>query len=93
MPFKKNDEEKGNKKKSIEEDPFALFDHLKKLRLEIAKLENVPVYIIFSNATLADMALKRPKTMKEFLEVSGVSEVKAKKYGKIFLESLRQYIK
>ena len=92
MPFKKNDEEKGNKKKSIEEDPFALFDHLKKLRLEIAKLENVPVYIIFSNATLADMALKRPKTMKEFLEVSGVSEVKAKKYGKIFLESLRQYI-
>lgn len=50
--------------------------------LQLARQEEVPLYVIFSNATLADMARRRPQTMEEFLSVSGVGEVKARKYGR-----------
>lgn len=46
------------------------------------------MYVIFSNATLADMARRRPQTMEEFLSVSGVGAVKARKYGAAFLAVL-----
>ena len=49
-----------------------------------------PRYVIFSNATLADMARRRPTDLEGFLEVSGVGEVKARKYGKAFLRTLAQ---
>lgn len=44
---------------------------LKATRLQLARQEEVPLYVIFSNATLADMARCRPQTMEEFLSVSG----------------------
>lgn len=47
--------------------------------------------MIFSNATLSDMAAKAPKSMSEFLEVSGVGQVKAKRYGKIFMDEINKY--
>lgn len=61
---------------------------LKATRLQLARQEEVPLYVIFSNATLADMARRQPRTMEEFLSVSGVGEVKARKYGAAFLETL-----
>ena len=61
---------------------------LKATRLQLARQEEVPLYVIFSNATLADMARRRPQTMEEFLSVSGVGEVKARKYGAAFLAVL-----
>ncbi len=54
----------------------------------MAERENVPLYLIFSNATLTDMARRRPASLEDFLEVSGVGEVKARKYGKAFLRTL-----
>ena len=68
-----------------------LYDALRALRLELAKQEGVPAYIVFSNAALADMALKRPQNMDEFLNVSGVGTFKASQYGEAFLEAIRKW--
>ncbi len=68
-----------------------LYDALRALRLEQAKKEGVPAYIVFTNAALADMALKRPRTMEEFLKVSGVGTFKASQYGETFLEAIRAW--
>ena len=46
----------------------------------------MPAYVVFSNATLADMAAKAPQTMDDFLDVSGVGEIKAARYGEAFLK-------
>ena len=49
--------------------------------------------MVFSNAALEDMAIKRPHTMEEFLNVSGVGNTKAAKYGEIFLGVIADYEK
>ena len=64
---------------------------LKELRAQLAKKEKVPAYVIFTNATLEDMAAKLPRTMEAFLTVSGVGAVKAERYGKPFLKLLKKY--
>lgn len=64
---------------------YALFEELRKLRMEIAKAERIPPYIVFSDKTLKDMSAKKPKTKKEFLAVNGVGENKCLKYGERFL--------
>ena len=88
---------KPDKKKSpapvlAEEGAGALYDVLKDLRLKIAKKERVPVYIIFSNATLEDMAKKCPRTMEDFYDISGVGSVKAQRYGEIFLDTIAEFL-
>ena len=69
----------------------SLFEALRRLRTEAARREGVPPYFIFSNAALADMALLRPHTPAEFLNVSGVGRVKAEKYGELFLAGIAQW--
>ena len=64
---------------------------LKEERTRLARLENVPAYIIFSNATLADMAAKAPRSLVEFLDVSGVGQIKAQRYGEEFLAVIEKY--
>ena len=64
---------------------------LKRVRARVAREEKTPLYLIFSNATLADMARRRPRTLEELLEVSGVGQVKAQKYGEAFLRALAGY--
>jgi ATP-dependent DNA helicase RecQ len=68
-----------------------LFIVLKSLRYKLAQEENVPAYIIFSNANLVDMARKAPKTMSEFMNVSGVGDVKASRYGEVFLKAIAEF--
>ena len=65
------------------------FEALRELRSKIAKNDNVPAYIVFSDATLKEMAKKLPIDEKSFLKINGVGEVKLEKYGEIFLEKLR----
>ena len=69
-----------------------LFDVLKELRASLAKEAGIPAYVVFSNATLTEMAKKKPKTLSEFRKVSGVGEIKAAWYGAAFLECIRMYI-
>ena len=66
-----------------------LFEKLRQLRLEIARKEKVPPYIIFSDKTLVQMCQIRPGTKQEMLTVSGVGEVKYSRYGEAFLEVLQ----
>ena len=69
----------------------SLYDYLRALRLRIAKEMGVAAYVVFSNATLEDMAARRPHTTEEFLNVSGVGERKAQQYGEAFLKAIREY--
>lgn len=63
-----------------------LLDALKALRLQLAREEDVPAYIVFSNAVLSEIARRRPRDMSEFLEIPGVGYVKAARYGSQFLD-------
>ena len=69
-------------------DGKSLYEALKSLRTRLAQREHVPSYVIFSNATLLDMARRRPATLEEFLQVYGVGDVKAARYGASFLEEI-----
>ena len=62
---------------------------LKRLRARLAGEANVPAYMIFTNASLEDMARKRPTNLDALLQVSGVGAVKAHRYGHAFLETIR----
>ena len=73
-------------------DEADLYDLLRELRGKLAKEANIPAYVVFSNATLQDMARKKPRTMMDFRQVSGVGELKASWYGKVFLERIRKYL-
>lgn len=68
-----------------------LFELLRKLRLRLAKEEGMPPYIVFSDKTLVDMVNKCPKTIDEFLDVSGVGQAKAEKYGDEFIGAIVEY--
>ncbi len=87
------DGRKGPKKAAgaLPEEAKGLYNVLKALRMKLAQEQDVPAYIVFSNATLTDMAVKAPRTMPEFLGVSGVGEVKAEKYGEAFLKAIALY--
>ena len=63
-----------------------LFEKLRQLRMEIAKEEKVPPYIVFSDKTLVHMCQVRPENKAQMLKVSGVGEFKYQKYGERFLE-------
>lgn len=91
LPIEK--EPKSKKKK--EEDFFAnssLFSILKKLRREIADREQMPAFVVFSDAALKDMCRKLPTDYDSFLDVSGVGTHKAEKYSEAFCNVIRSYI-
>lgn len=69
-----------------------LFERLKKLRLELSKSRKIPPFIIFSDQTLKDMAIKKPKNEEEFLGVKGVGEKKLIQYGDLFIEEIKDYL-
>lgn len=71
----------------------ALFERLRTLRAALAQKAHVPPYVIFSNATLADMAARQPITEFELLAVRGVGEAKARRYGSAFLDAIKDYLR
>jgi ATP-dependent DNA helicase RecQ len=68
-----------------------LFEILRSVRKNIAETENVPPFVIFSDAALRDMCAKQPRSSEAFLEVSGVGENKLKKYGLEFIQAIRDF--
>ncbi len=68
-----------------------LFGVLRQLRLQIAKEESVPPYIVFTDRTLVDMCSKLPQNEDEMLNVSGVGQNKLKKYGQRFLQEISAF--
>ncbi len=71
--------------------PPELLEALKAVRTRLAQAENVPAYIICSNATLSDMAKKCPGSMEELLKVNGIGNHKASHYGQAFLDAIAVY--
>ncbi|HHB91725.1 MAG TPA: DNA helicase RecQ [Thioploca sp.] len=69
-----------------------LWDALVNKRLNLAKAQNVPPYIIFHDSTLEDIVLQQPQTLAEFANLSGVGAKKLEHYGKIFIEVLYEHI-
>jgi ATP-dependent DNA helicase RecQ len=67
----------------------ALFEKLRAKRLELAKAQNVPPYVIFHDRTLAEMAARRPRSIAELAAIPGAGEVKLARYGEAFLEVIR----
>ncbi len=67
----------------------SLFEQLRSLRMEIAKEEKVPPYIVFSDKTLVQMCFVRPQDKEQMMSVSGVGEYKFEKYGQRFLRCIR----
>lgn len=70
---------------------YDLFEALRKLRMEIAREEALPPYIIFNDKTLIDMCVKLPENDAELLKVSGVGRRKLEKYGQRFLEAISTF--
>ena len=68
-----------------------LFECLRRIRMEIAKEESVPPYIVFSDKALADMCVKLPFNKEEMLQVSGVGENKYARYGERFLKGIQEF--
>ena len=68
-----------------------LLEALKEVRRRIADENRIPAFVVFSDASLLDMCTKHPLTEKEFLDVSGVGEVKLKRYGGEFLNALNGF--
>ena len=68
-----------------------LFDELKKVRTTFARTENVPPYVVFSDATLVEMATFLPLNEDEMRKISGVGDLKLQKYGADFLEVIADY--
>ena len=92
---KRKEKPKKNKKgmDSLNSTGFKLFDKLKELRLEIARAEKIPPYIVFNDKTLIDMCAKMPTTKSDMLNVSGVGENKYGKYGERFIAVIKEYLK
>ena len=68
-----------------------LFDALRALRSSMAKELGVPAYIVFGDASLRDLARRRPSTLEAFRQAHGVGEKKLREYGEAFLEAIVAY--
>ena len=69
-----------------------LMQMLRELRKKVAKKLGVPPFVVFQDPSLEDMALKYPISQAELINIHGVGEGKAKKYGKEFIELINRYV-
>jgi ATP-dependent DNA helicase RecQ len=69
-----------------------LFNQLKALRKKVAKGKNLPPYVIFQDPSLEEMATTYPVTNEELAAVNGVGLGKVRKFGKPFLELIKDYV-
>jgi ATP-dependent DNA helicase RecQ len=67
----------------------ALFERLRTLRKQLADAQGLPPYVIFHDATLREMAARRPQTLGQFAGIRGVGEGKLKRYGQQFMAALQ----
>ena len=64
----------------------ALFQDLRKSRMELARAQGVPPYVIFHDATLVEVAVRRPASLGELADIPGVGAAKLERYGAAILE-------
>ena len=88
--FRDDEEEEGNEAVGMALDP-ELFTMLNQLRRQMAQKLGVPGYVIFQDPSLEQMATMYPITTEELQQIQGVGAGKAKRYGKEFLDLIKQY--
>ena len=71
--------------RTLNEDDVALYEAIKDWRRHAAEEENVPPYVIFGDRTIEDLIFKKPRTVHELLNVFGIGEIKAEKFGSALL--------
>ncbi|MCX6281069.1 MAG: DNA helicase RecQ [Bacteroidetes bacterium] len=79
----------GSKSSTADKTLFAL---LKDLRKEIARKEKLPPFVIFQDPSLEDMSIQYPISAEELKQITGVGSGKAHKYGKPFLDLIKEYV-
>ena len=67
-----------------------LFEALRSLRLELAREESVPPFIVASDRTLRDIAMLRPRTLVELTRAHGIGAAKAERYGRRILATVER---
>ncbi len=78
-------------KQVLNEADFSLYLELRNFRKELAGLQNVPPYALFTNAQLAEMIQKRIASKAELMQITGVGKSRIDKYGDRFLGKLKDY--
>ena len=66
-----------------------LLERLRELRRELADKQHVPVYLIFQDSVLVEIAMMRPRTLEEFSRIKGVGASKLARYGATFVQFVR----
>ena len=85
IAHKKGEYKRGEFLRTLNEDDVALYESIKDWRRHAAEEENVPPYVIFGDRTIEDLILKKPRTPRELLNVFGIGEIKAEKFGSAIL--------
>ena len=83
--LKKGEYKRGEFLRTLDENDAALYGAIKEWRKRTAEEENVPPYVIFGDKTIEDLILKKPRTARELLNVFGIGEIKAEKFGSAIL--------
>ncbi len=90
-PASTKTDKKARSKAGLRSMDEALFEALRSLRTDLANEQGVPPYVIFSDASLVEMARQRPQTDDTFRYINGVGEMKLQRYGSAFMEVIRDY--
>jgi ATP-dependent DNA helicase RecQ len=82
------------KSQPVAQKPFInkeLFEHLKKIRKEIAEEIKKPAFVVFNDATLREITEKQPESISKMMEINGIGEYKAIKFGQHFLDAIQSF--
>ena len=82
---KKSEYKRGEVLRNLSAEDAGLYEAIKDWRRHAAEEENVPPYVIFGDRTIEDLILKKPRTVRELLNVFGIGEIKAEKFGSALL--------
>ena len=74
----------------VGEEDAALFTALRSMRSALAREEKVPAYVIFPDRTLAEIAVRRPRSLGALEDIRGVGPVKLERYGERVLATVRE---
>lgn len=69
-----------------------LFEYLKRVRMRLASQSGIAPYMVLSDKSLQDMAIRRPRSLDELLDVHGIGEYKAKRFGEIFIAAIEDFL-
>ena len=86
IAYKKSEYKRGEFLRHLSADDAGLYGAIKEWRRHAAEEENVPPYVIFGDRTIEDLILKKPRTVRELLNVFGIGEIKAEKFGSALLQ-------